>query len=512
MTDSDKIIFASEREQSTEKERWKVMIVDDDEGIHNITKMALRKLTFEDRALHFINAYSGNEAIRLMEENPDTALIFLDVVMEDESAGLKVVKHIREEIKNKFVRIILRTGQPGQAPEEDIVVNYDINDYKTKDELTADKLFTSVISSLRAYNDIVTIDTGRRGLKKIIESSASLFKLKSMENFVSGILEQLISILRCGNDALYCQTTGFLTGECDKELIILAGTGMYERHTGNKVENVVGSDILKDIKNACENEECLYYDNRSIVFFRSKSKLISVVYVEKCGLPDEWDRQLLEYFCSNVSAAFNNLYLNNRFNDIKDAAVKGIVRIAELNAGRPCDPANGVGKTAVEIAEKLFERGRFIQEIDEKFLHMLRSACSIYDIAKIGIPEKIIKKSESLTLEEWEALLEHSSFGNQIILEAADKVMDNNFLHMAGIIAKYHHEKFDGTGFPGGLKGNEIPLSARIVSAAVFYSTLISHRFDGEPYSKKAALQFIESKSGEHFDPEVVDALIELKR
>jgi sigma-B regulation protein RsbU (phosphoserine phosphatase) len=168
--DNDELLFADNEqeglffvaEDSPPKPQpqrdWKVMIVDDEREIHNITKLSLAEFSFDGKPLAFINAYSGREAKQLIQANPDTALILLDVVMESDQAGLDVVKYIREDLKNHFVRIVLRTGQPGQAPEERVIVDYDINDYKAKTELTTQKLFTTVVTALRACRHLETIE------------------------------------------------------------------------------------------------------------------------------------------------------------------------------------------------------------------------------------------------------------------------------------------------------------------------------------------------------------------
>ncbi|MBD3306156.1 diguanylate cyclase [candidate division KSB3 bacterium] len=136
---------------------WKILVVDDEEDVHLVTHLVLENERFEDKPLQILDAYSAEEGQRMLQEHPDTALILLDVVMETSSAGLDLVQSIRTEMRNQFVRIILRTGQPGQAPERNVVVTYDINDYKTKTELTSDRLFTIVVSSLRAYKTLKTI-------------------------------------------------------------------------------------------------------------------------------------------------------------------------------------------------------------------------------------------------------------------------------------------------------------------------------------------------------------------
>ena len=145
-----------------------MLIVDDDEQIHAVTKMVLSDFSFRDRPLQFLSAHSGREGYAVIAANPDLAVIFLDVVMETETAGLDLARDIRGVLGNEYVRIILRTGQPGQAPERRVIVDYDINDYKEKSELTSQKLFSTMVTTLRSYKDIMTIEVSRRGLEKII--------------------------------------------------------------------------------------------------------------------------------------------------------------------------------------------------------------------------------------------------------------------------------------------------------------------------------------------------------
>jgi len=142
---------------SSNGSRWKIMIIDDDEAVHDVTKMVLNDFLYKERGLELIHGYSGNEACELIKLHPDTAIMLLDVVMETDSAGLDTVKYIREQLNNKTIRIILRTGQPGQAPEHVVVRLYDINDYLDKSQLTSHYLETALITSLRSYNDICTI-------------------------------------------------------------------------------------------------------------------------------------------------------------------------------------------------------------------------------------------------------------------------------------------------------------------------------------------------------------------
>ncbi len=183
MNSSEKIKFSEERKLTIEDnpKYWEVLISDDDKEVHIITEMVFKNFSFMGKPVKFSNVYTGEDTKKYIADNPGTALILLDVVMERENSGLDVVKYIREDLNNKNVRIILRTGHPGQAPEKDIVIGYDINDYKEKTELSAQKLITSVISSLRAFKDIQTIsDLNENLAKKVEERTAELAQANSL--------------------------------------------------------------------------------------------------------------------------------------------------------------------------------------------------------------------------------------------------------------------------------------------------------------------------------------------
>jgi len=155
--DDDELLFAEETEADLPAASWQILIVDDEVEVHDITKLALSDVTFEGRSLSFLSAYSAQEAQQVIQAHPDIAVILLDVVMETEDAGLQFINYVREELGNFTTRIILRTGQPGQAPEDIVVVNYGIDDYRTKTELTARKLFITVVTALRAFSTMMQI-------------------------------------------------------------------------------------------------------------------------------------------------------------------------------------------------------------------------------------------------------------------------------------------------------------------------------------------------------------------
>ncbi|MEO1377562.1 MAG: ATP-binding protein [Cyanobacteria bacterium J06635_10] len=182
----------------TSNETWKIMIVDDDKTVHQATQLVLQDFTFDNKPVNLISAYSGKEAMQMIAENPDTAFVLLDVVMESNDAGLKVVKHIREQLNNKLVRIILRTGQPGEAPEESVILDYDINDYKLKVELNRHRLITTTIVALRAYRDVIALEQRTSELTETLQqlkkSQIQLLqseKMATLGNLVAGVAHEV---------------------------------------------------------------------------------------------------------------------------------------------------------------------------------------------------------------------------------------------------------------------------------------------------------------------------------
>jgi PAS domain S-box-containing protein len=162
-------------ETVVEEEPWRVLIVDDDVDVHVVTRFSLRNVTYLGRKLKLFHAYTGKEAYVVLRDTPDIALVLLDVVMETADAGLRLATQIRGELNNHMVRVVLRTGHAGQALEQSVIVDYDINDYRTKTELTTQKLFTTVISSLRAYDSLMATERTQQALND------SLAKVKDLQ-------------------------------------------------------------------------------------------------------------------------------------------------------------------------------------------------------------------------------------------------------------------------------------------------------------------------------------------
>ncbi|MDX2064017.1 MAG: DUF3369 domain-containing protein [Bacteroidia bacterium] len=301
---TDDLLFVSELDDGAKHQRaWRILIVDDDESVHSVTKLALSGVVYKERELEFTSAYTGAQAVEILREDPNYALAFMDVVMETDSAGLDAIRSIREELGNAYIRIILRTGQPGQAPEKDVILGYDINDYKSKTELTATRLFTSVISSLRSYEDILTLARQRRGLERVIFSLASNNSARSIQDLGSGLLEQIEAMLGVESSAIYAHS--FL-GEGDLvESNILAATGTYESEVGESVISVVEPDFLRQISSVLR-EKVSYFGPQFSVVFLSTNISESFLFIRSPLLNKNKDRHLLERTLQSITLAHEN--------------------------------------------------------------------------------------------------------------------------------------------------------------------------------------------------------------
>ena len=305
---SNQFMFADEPGQQTPNiptENWKILIVDDEPEVHAVTKLALSDFNFLGRGLEFHSAFSGQEACELIEQHPDAAILLLDVVMETDDAGLKVARYIREQAQNHYTRIILRTGQPGQAPERTVIVNYDINDYKSKTELTAQKLFTAVMSSLRSYRDIMSIDQSRHGLEKIIAASSNLYALQPMNSFVDGLVQQLSWVIGGARQTLYA--TADAQGRAYK--VVAAYGEDANVAVGQTLRSVLPAEALAELDDVVANHGSYYGDDFVLLYCRSHCRPYgSVLFIGGISRQlTEDDHHVLQLFSENVQLAQDNV-------------------------------------------------------------------------------------------------------------------------------------------------------------------------------------------------------------
>jgi adenylate cyclase len=162
------------------------------------------------------------------------------------------------------------------------------------------------------------------------------------------------------------------------------------------------------------------------------------------------------------------------------------------------------------IAEKLKADGLYTDILTPDYINLLYVSAPLHDIGKVGVPDHILLKPGKLTEEEFEIMKKHAEYGKNIIYSTAQKIEGDNFLIVAGEIASTHHEKWDGTGYPLALAGQDIPLSGRIMAVADVYDALISRRCYKEPYPHEESLRMMQEENGKIFDPDILAAFLSI--
>jgi putative nucleotidyltransferase with HDIG domain len=484
------------------KRPWKVLIVDDERDVHAATRLAIKDIRYKERPLMLLSAYSAAEGFDLMREHADVALVLLDVVMEADDAGLALVERIRGELRNTSTRIVLRTGQPGQAPEQKVILEYDINDYKTKTELTVQKLFTTVISSLRAYENLLSIEKNRQGLGKILEGAADLFQIYSLKEFASGVLKQISVLLDVGIDGMLC-----VQRQGSSELEVLAGSGIYESMDGEVRSNPALADA---IQLAFRQRRSLYHHPYEVLYISSRNDREFVVHFNPPWPLDDIERNLLELFCQRISAAYDNLHLYQQLRVSQEATVVALADLAEYRDQDTGEHVLRVQKLTDAIARELTAMSLYPDQLSREVMDMIGMAAILHDVGKVGTPDNILFKPGRLDPDERVIMEQHATIGAQILQKASQMVKGVSYLSLGSQISGGHHEHYDGNGYPQRLKGEDIPLPARIVAVVDVFDALLSKRPYKEPWSLKDTMEYIKGRSGTQFDPHVVEALARL--
>jgi len=489
--------FAKENEESIKSKlnKWKILIADDEEDVHSMTKLALKKFSFEDKGLEFFDAYSGKETLEILKNNPDIDLILLDVVMDSDDDGLVTVKAIREDLKNTTVRIVLRTGQPGSAPEKEVIINYGIDDYKEKTELTSIKLLTTVVSSLRTSHHLKTIERSRVGLSKIIEASRSIFKVGSLVKFTNGVLTQLTSILNIAESSLieYNQSDSFFATLKDEQFTMLASTGKFQ---SKGMDASVIPEALEYLNRAYLEKQSFFDDDIYVGYFESSDEHIIFLYIEGCRNLDEEDRNFLEVFSHNISVAFDNICLNKEIIATQKEIIERLGEVVENRSKEAAFHVKRVSHISYILAKAY--------GMKEKEAYKFKLASPMHDIGKIGIPDSILLKPGKLTFSEFEVMKTHAQIGHDMLAGSHKEL-----LQLAKIVAYEHHEKWDGSGYPQGLSGEDISIYGRITAIVDVFDALTQKRVYKEAWTLEKTVDLIQSESGKHFDPKLVELFLE---
>ena len=488
---------------------WVVLIVDDEPDVHPMTRLALRGVRYRGRPLEILSAYSAAEGFEVLQRHPETALVLLDVVMETDDAGLGLARRIRDELGNSLIRIILRTGQPGQAPEEKVILEYDINDYKAKTELTSRKLFVTVIASLRTYESLMVIEQSRLGLRRILKATANLYQYSSLQEFSSGVLSQINAILGVGADGVLCARSVRRDGHpVSGDFRIVAGTGKY---VDLPISGLPPDHPFTEMINrGFEDRRNFFEHPYDVLHFSTHSGYCFVVVVTPPWPLEDYQKDLLGIFCERMASAFENLSLYQQLQSANEATVMALADLAEFRDEGTGDHLVRVKRLSGAVAARLLEQGKFVGELTDELKSMIGIASILHDVGKVTTPDHILLKPGRLTDAERGIMMQHARNGEDILERAACVTISANYLSLGAQIAGGHHEWYDGNGYPRGLKGDEIPLAARIVAVVDVFDALVHKRLYKDAWELEAALDYLRNQSGKQFDPVVLEAFLSI--
>ncbi|MEA3523667.1 MAG: HD domain-containing protein [Campylobacterota bacterium] len=456
---------------------WKVLIVDDEKDIHAVTELSLGNFEFDGQKLHFISAYSAKEAEGVLQKHNDIALVLLDVVMESDYAGLELVKYIRNTLNNSLIRIVLRTGQPGSAPEEEVIKSYDINDYKDKTELTSIKLKSTVHNAIKSYRDMVALD----------ENASTLLKYKNMFDSASDfifVVDKESKIIEANNAFLK------VIGKSHTDTI---GTSLYdifafkdrESELKKSIESSSGgenvrftSELLFDTLGKC------YVNIESFPYFDENHNLTAIVVNVQDITKDVKHQELTDTLKNSQIANY-------------EQTVYSFVDMIEKRDSFTAGHTTRVAQYAKSIASQM--------NLKQDEIDLLYQAAMLHDIGKVTTPDSILLKPGKFNDLEYALIKEHLNTGYELLKKV------DMYAELAEVMV-LHHERYDGKGYPNGLKGDEISIMGHIMIVADAFDAMTTNRIYKRRKELDAAFDEMLDLKAKQFHPDVVDAaLIALK-
>ncbi len=197
--------------------------------------------------------------------------------------------------------------------------------------------------------------------------------------------------------------------------------------------------------------------------------------------------------------------------EIQENAVEGMASLIESRDGNTGEHVRSTKKYVSMILKYMYENKMHEDIITKKYVKYVKKAATLHDVGKIKISDVILNKPGKFTLEEYEIMKKHAPYGGEIVKDILGKNADEELLQIARNVARYHHEKWDGSGYPEGLKGEEIPLCARIMAVADVFDALVSKRVYKDAMMMDKAFQILARDAGRHFDPEIVEVFIKIR-
>ncbi len=476
--------------------RWKVLLVDDDPDIIAVTKLSLRSFQYEGYKLDIMAANNASQARYLVEQNPDLAVMIIDVVMETDTAGLDLVEYIRNELNNRMSRIIISTGQPGLAPERYVIDNYDIDNYLPKTNLTSQNLYSQLRLALKGYQDLYRLETYSKGLKRVLYQTPKLYHegRQSESKFFHSLLKQLKIFCEMNSHSRFLSLGLLIASIDDKRVKIQCAEGDFAYFQIDKDDPL---DLFKahEIMRLGDQKTTEHKAHKNFLPMVIKEDVVALVYLESEPGLSKSDLAIMEVFLSQGASVLENIRLYKQLDDDYQKAINTMADIAEFKDTDTVEHINRMSHYTEIIA---LEMG-----LSKTTAHAWGQASRLHDVGKMGIPDNILQKPGKLSDKEFDIMRTHTVIGASILGKISR-------MEVARDIALNHHEHWDGSGYPKGKLGEESPLSSRIVALVDVFDALINKRCYKDPWPVEEAVEYLKLNKGKHFDPTVTEAFMRL--
>jgi len=481
--------------KSKKNKVWRILVIDDDESVHQVTRLVLADANIEHRKLDIVSAYSSEQAREILLKDDTFCMAFVDVVMETDHAGLELVEWIRNDLKNQAIRLILRTGQAGSAPESKVIKEFDINDYKEKTDFTSGKMTTTVYASIRAYRDIMTIQRSLDAFKQLIKATHDLLKINQFKAFASAALDHLLTLMEVDSSALYIARSHIEIDETSSNLII-ACTGKYVSESDSLEASEISNDVKTLIRKSFDNKSHFITDEVFVGYYETSVNSASVLYIEFEDDAEHFKANLAELFATNVAHLLDIL---SRKYEAEKTQKELLYIVGEVIEARSKDTGSHVQRVAL-VCELLATK----LGLDDEFISAIHLAAPLHDIGKVIIPRDILHKPGKLDENEWNTMKTHAEAGFQLLSKSK-----TNVSKLGARLAHSHHENWDGSGYPEGLRGENIPIEARIMAIADVFDALGSDRCYKTKWSNDDIKTFLIAQRGKKFDAKMIDVFID---
>ena len=332
-------------------------------------------------------------------------------------------------------------------------------------------------------------------MEDVLKSSSSVLASQSLSQFGSAVLKQTLTLLNLDNSVLYLSTQHTdLYGDTTMTVLGASGdlVGLCEPGISKKIPESIEEKVKEVLasKNHYQSEELF------IGYYPTGESTHNILYVKLNSPLDALQRKTLEMFASNVAIIFQNL---TQKEDIQQTQKELIMVLSDAIEMRSKETGGHV-KRVILMTEFLSEK----LHLSKEFIETIRYAAALHDVGKISIPETILHKPGKLDPEEWEIMKTHAQRGYDL-LAGSDRIVAK----MGAIIAKTHHERWDGKGYPDGLSKDEIPLEGRIMAIVDVVDALLSKRCYKPAWSEEEVKAFLRENAGKQFDPLITHIMLE---